>query len=40
MQMKPKKDGKIEKSEDKIWQDWYSKLDKKKHEKKLAQLGL
>lgn len=37
---KPRKEGKIEKSEDKVWHEWYSKLDKKDHEKMLAQLGL
>jgi hypothetical protein len=38
--LKSKKEGKIEKSEDKVWQDWYGKLDKKEHEKMLSQLGL
>ncbi len=37
---KPVPEGKIEKSEDKVWQDWYNKLDAKEHEKHLAQLGL
>ena len=38
--MKPKREGKIEKAEDKAWREWYEKLDKKEHEKMLAQLGL
>ncbi|MDD5163205.1 MAG: hypothetical protein PHD95_03285 [Candidatus ainarchaeum sp.] len=38
--LKSKKEGKIEKPEDKDWQEWYGKLDKKEHEKMLSQLGL
>jgi len=40
--MKPraKKEGRIEKPEDKVWKDWYAKLDEKEHEKRLSQLGL
>lgn len=38
--LKPKRTSKIEKPEDKDWQEWYSKLDKKEHEKILFQLGL
>lgn len=37
---KPRKEGKIEKAEDRVWHEWYGKLDKKEHEKMLAQLGL
>jgi hypothetical protein len=33
-------EGKIEKPEDKVWLDWYNKLDAKEHEEKLSQLGL
>jgi len=36
----PKPDGKIEKPEDKIWKEWFDKLDIKEHEQKLKQLGL
>ena len=38
--LKPKKEGRIEKPEDKTWNEWYNTLDKKEHEKMLAQLGL
>jgi len=36
----PKPEGKIEKPEDKAWQDWYGKLEAKDHEEYLAKLGL
>jgi len=36
----PKPEGKIEKAEDKIWHEWFDKLDVKEHEQKLKQLGL
>lgn len=35
-----KPDGKIEKAEDKIWNEWFEGLDVKEHEQKLKQLGL
>ncbi len=38
--IKTKLDGKIEKPEDKAWQDWYNKLDVKEHENYLSKLGL
>ena len=37
---KSKPEGKIDKPEDKAWQDWYSKLDVKEHENYLSKLGL
>lgn len=40
MVLRAKKDNRIEKPEDKTWQEWYEKLDNKEHEKMLAQLGL
>ena len=33
-------DGRIEKPEDKDWQQWYSKLSNKEHNEYLAKLGL
>jgi len=38
--LKPQPEGKIEKPEDKAWNEWYNGLDAKEHEKHLAQLGL
>jgi hypothetical protein len=38
--MRARKEGKIEKPEDKDWNQWYEKLGHKDHEKMLAQLGL
>ena len=38
--LKPRPEGKIEKSCDKDWNEWYNGLDVKEHEKHLAQLGL
>ena len=38
--IKPTPEGKIEKSEDKSWQDWYNNLDAKEHEDYLSKLGL
>lgn len=38
--MAAKKSTKIEKAEDKDWQDWYKTLDNKEHESRLAKLGL
>ncbi len=38
--LKPRPEGKIEKSGDKEWTEWYNGLDVKEHEKHLAQLGL
>lgn len=40
MVLKQKKDGKIEKLEDKQWQDWFSKIDEKTHGEFLQKLGL
>ena len=37
---KPLPEGKIEKAEDQVWQDWYKGLDVSEHEKHLKQLGL
>ncbi len=37
---RPVPGGKIEKPEDKAWNDWFTKLDAKEHEKYLKQLGL
>lgn len=37
---KPVSEGKIEKPEDKAWEEWFNKLDTKEHEKYLKQLGL
>ncbi len=37
---KPKKSGKIEKPEDREWNDWFSHLTKEDHKKYLAKLGL
>lgn len=39
-QKKPAPEGKIEKGEDKAWQEWYNGLDVKEHEQHLKQLGL
>ena len=38
--MKLKPGGKIEKGEDKAWQEWYNELDVKEHENYLSKLGL
>jgi len=38
--MRTKPEGKIEKPEDKAWQEWYDKLDAKEHENYLSKLGL
>jgi len=38
--IKPRSEGKIEKPEDKAWQEWYNGLDVKEHEARLAKLGL
>lgn len=37
---KPAPNGKLEKGEDKAWQDWFNKLGIKEHEEYLAKLGL
>lgn len=37
---KSKPEGKIDKPEDKAWQEWYGKLDAKEHESYLSKLGL
>jgi hypothetical protein len=37
---RPVPEGKIEKPEDKDWQQWYSKLSNKEHNEYLAKLGL
>ncbi|MCX6798584.1 MAG: hypothetical protein NTW59_00630 [Candidatus Diapherotrites archaeon] len=37
---RPTPDGKIEKAEDKAWQEWFKKLDAKGHEEYLSKLGL
>ena len=37
---KPVPDGKIEKTEDKVWKEWFDKLSTNEHEKYLRQLGL